>query len=483
MTTTVDRSMNRKEARLLTKFRDPVQFMASVTGEAMYSKQADISTSIAENPRTGVVGSNSSGKDWLTGRIVLWWHTIHPDGMTVILGPTHRQVALIVWQHTRQAYAYARERGQSLGGQMNENPLWRIGDNRFAIGFATNRPYRIDGFHSPHLLVVITEAHQVEKSHFDAAERLMPERLVVTGNPFVSSGWYYDVFHEKREAWSTVEISAHDSPNVTSGRFVMPGLWTLDGIEQVERELGPDDPYFQARVLGQFPENLEDTLISMAWCKEAVQRESEASAPSFLGVDVAREGQDRSVVMRRDGERARLVWRVRGHDTEQVAGWVGRYAMSHPPKGTGLIVVDEVGIGAGVFDKLKAAGTGDWKLEGFKGGAKPTGQGPEGKRYADRNAQAWYSTRQALRAGELDLGLGCPCGGVLDGCETAVDASALDALIGQLSSRRYRIEGDQRIRLESKDDLKKSGRRSPDEADALCMTYGAPVRIPNVRFM
>ena len=477
MTTKVDRSMNRKEARLLTSFRDPLRFLASTTGEQMYRKQAEVAWSVAEERRTGVVGCNSSGKDWLTGRLVLWWHTIHPDGMTVILGPTHRQVALIVWQHTRQAYATARERGQSLGGQMNENPLWRIGDNRFAIGFATNRPYRIDGFHSPHLLVVITEAHQVEQSHFDAAERLEPERMVVTGNPFVSGGWYYDIFHEKREAWSTVEMSAHDSPNVIAGKLVMPGLWLRERIAEVEAELGADDPYFQARVLGRFPENLEDTLISLAWCKVAVEAEIEAGGPSFLGVDVAREGQDRSCVVRRDGEKARILWRVRGHDTEQVAGWVGRYANSHPPKGQGVIVVDEVGIGAGVYDKLKAAGTGDWGLEGFKGGERATAIGPEGKRFADRNAQAWYGAREALKAGELDLGLGCPCGGTIDGCETVLEPAALDALIGQLSSRKYRIEGDQRIRLESKAELRKAGRRSPDEADALCMTYGAPVRV------
>lgn len=475
--TTVDRSMNRKEARLLTSFRDPLRFLATTTGEALYRRQAEIAWSVAEEERTGVVGCNVSGKDWLNGRLVDWWHTIHPDGMTVILGPTHRQVALIVWQHTREAYAKARENGQDLGGQMNENPLWRIGDNRFAIGFATNRPYRIDGFHSPHLLVIICEAHQVEKSHFDAAERLMPERMVVTGNPFVSGGWFYDIFHEKRESWSVVEMSAHDSPNVTTGSLVMPGLWTPEGIERVKAELGEDDPYYQARVLGRFPENLEDTLISMAWCKVAVEAKIEADSPSFLGVDVAREGKDQSCVVRRDGRRARMLWRVRGHDTQQVAGWVGRYAKSHPPKGNGTVVVDEVGVGGGVYDTLKAEGLGDWGLEGFKGGERPTASGPEGKRYKDRNAQAWYSAREALKAGELDLGLGCPCGGSLDGCETVLEASALDALIGQLSSRKYRIEGDQRIRLESKDELQKAGRRSPDEADALCMTYGAPVRV------
>jgi len=484
--TTTTRRVPRRHARRNVRYRDPVRFLEGATGDLVYPKQAELLRNVAEYPRTAAVGCNSAGKDWALGRLPLWWHTLFPrDSKCLILGPTHRQVRDIVWQHTRVAYALARDRGQGLGGSMLETPHWKLADDVFTMGFATNRPYNIDGFHSPHLLIILTQAHQLEEEHYRAVQRLRPERLVVSGNPFTSAGWYFDAFNERSDRWKTIRFSAYDSPNVILPGAGVLGLWTPDEIREAEEEHGVDEAYFKAFVLGEFPPDLENTLISMGWCKDAVEREVEITGTedSWLGVDVAREGQDRTVVVRRDGPRSRIVFRVRGHDTERVAGWVGRYANSHPPRGRGAIVVDSVGIGAGVFDKLKVAGVGGWQLDEFKGGAKPVERGSGGRRYADRNAQAWYSLREALKDGDVDLGLGCPCGGTLDGCETPIPPNALDALIGQLSSRKYRIEGDQRIRLESKGDLAKSGRRSPDEADALAMTYGAPVRVPNVRFL
>ena len=484
MTATAPR-ISRRQARAIVSYKDPVRFLWNTTGERVYPKQADLMRDVAEYPRTAAVGCNASGKDWALGRLPLWWHTLFPmDSKVLILGPTHRQVRDIVWQHTRVAYGLARDRGRGFGGSMLETPHWKLADDVFTMGFATDHPYNIDGFHSAHLLVILTQAHQLDEEHYRAVQRLRPERLVASGNPFTSAGWYFDCFDINRSRWQTIQLSAYDSPNVIQPGSNVLGLWTPDEIREAEEEHGVDETYFKAFVLGEFPPDLENTLVSMAWCRDAIERAIEPGEgeDSWIGVDVAREGQDRTVVVRRDGPRARMVFRVRGHDTERVAGWVGRYANSHPPRGRGSIVVDSVGIGAGVFDKLKAAGVGSWQLDEFKGGAKPVERGSEGRRYADRNAQAWYSLRESLKDGDVDLGLGCPCGGTLDGCETPIPPNALDALIGQLSSRKYRIEGDQRIRLESKADLKKAGRHSPDEADALAMTYGAPVRVLGIRW-
>ena len=67
------------------------------------------------------------------------------------------------------------------------------------VGFATDSEFNIQGYHSPKLLLVITEAHAVEDSHIDAGMRLNPSRVLMTGNPFTNSGKFYNSHHSERD--------------------------------------------------------------------------------------------------------------------------------------------------------------------------------------------------------------------------------------------------------------------------------------------
>jgi hypothetical protein len=379
----------------------------------------------------------------------------------VIIGPTHRQVKDIVWQNTRESWANARTRGQDLGGEMHSTPRWVKGDNYFAVGFATDSPYNIDGYHSPHLLVIITEAHHVEDSHIEAAERLMPERIVMTGNPFSEAGRFWKAFHEDAAFWRTIHISALDSPNYMARKVVVPGLPTWEYVEGRRQELGEDDPMYRASVLGEFNDSLTDSLIPLSWARDAASpdRQLVPAAPAILGVDVARHGEDRTVVCRRDGPVARIIHRVQGHELSRTAGWIGRYCEDHPEGGT--VVIDAVGMGWGVFEMVRDGKPKNWRIQAYQGGERAKQE----TRYADRNAEMWWVMREKFKGGDIDIGI--------DG--DVKDPRVVDVLVGQLASRNYRIERDRRIRLESKGEMRKRGRRSPDEADALAMTYAVRV--------
>ena len=71
---------------------------------------------------------------------------------------------------------------------MYRTARWEFDDRHYAVGFATDNEYNIQGFHSPNLLVILTEAHNIEQSHIDAVKRLNPARMLLTGNAFASSG-------------------------------------------------------------------------------------------------------------------------------------------------------------------------------------------------------------------------------------------------------------------------------------------------------
>jgi len=440
---------------------DPDYFWESVLGcGTVYDKQLEMARAVRDHNRVAVVGANGTGKDWQSARIMLWWMATHYPAITVVLGPTHRQVSDIVWKEARSAYLTSRI---SLGGQMYRTARWEYDDRHYAVGFATDNEYNIQGFHSPHLLVILTEAHNIEQSHIDAVKRLNPSRMLLTGNAFASSGEFYDAFHGGSDLYHTVEIAAADTPNIQQNRELIPGMVTAEQVEERRREWGEESALYVASVLGRFPDNLEDTVVPRSSILAAVKRNLPPNEGDviILSCDVARFGSDRTVVYRRQGHQCRKVWDVQGHDTQQIAGQLIIMAEEEPDGITVEIIVDETGIGAGVVDRLNESDIrqGDASVSGFNGGERADAD----DRYVNAIAEAWLELARAFKSGTID-----------------VDDNP--ALISQLSSRRYKIQGDRRLILESKADYKKRIHRSPDDADALAMAYSPLHGAPSLRF-
>ena len=137
----------------------------------------------------------------------------------------------------------------------------------FAMGLSADSPDEFQGFHSTNMLIVVDEAEGVAEPIYEAIEALMTSencRLLLIGNPTTVTGSFRRAFHEDRELYHTITISAYDSPNVAEGAKTVPGLVTARWVKQRRKIWGEDNPIFQARVLGEFPEQSEDTLISLS---------------------------------------------------------------------------------------------------------------------------------------------------------------------------------------------------------------------------
>ena len=433
---------------------EPALFLTEVLGASPYRKQVEIIEAVRDHRRVSVVGCNSSGKDWLVGRLILWWLTICHPAKVIVTGPTSRQVSDIVWKECRQAF---HDSLQPLGGRMyDKDTRFELSDDHFALGFATDKPYNLQGFHSPNLLVIVTEAHAVGQSHFEALRRLNPTRLLFTGNAFSTAGAHYDSHHVNRAMYHPIVISAFDTPNIAQGKMVIPGMITVEDIEDRKVEWGEESPMYVASILGRFPDNLEDRIVPLSAINAAVQRHTERdlSAPVILGADIAREGADKTVIMRRQGDVARIVWRVQGANTMRTAGWLAEYCAANE---VDTIVVDDTGVGGGVTDRLKET-LPNIHVVAFKGGAKAT----KPDRFFNAVAEAWWAVRDWLTR---------------EGSQADIENDG--ALVGQLSSRGCEIQSDRVIRLEAKEKMGKS----PDEADALALTFGRGRGRPNVRFV
>lgn len=189
------------------------------------------------------------------------------------------------------------------------------------------------------------------------------------------------------------------------------------------------------------PEDAAQVVVPAGWVRAAEAATHDAGPIEVVACDVARQGNDSTVVYSRRGRVLRLLWHVQGQDTMQTAGFLadykGRHKLAH-------LVVDGVGIGAGVIDRLREQGIGVIEFQGG-GGAEESG------RYVNRNAEVWWRMRDAFGAG--------------------MDVDPNDRFRRDVSTRRYEIQSDRRIKLQSKDEMRALGIPSPDYGDAAAMTY------------
>ena len=246
----------------------------------------------------------------------------------------------------------------------------------------------------------------------------------------------------------------------TTGVEVLPyrgypaGITTPKWVESIANQRGKNSSTYQIRVLGEFPEDAEDTLIALRLIESAVGRESVDSGVQdvVMGLDVARYGGDETVAIVRRGSEVVDIAVFGQSDLMHTTGRMIDMARDH---GVSTIYVDEVGLGAGVVDRAKEIG--GVRVTGVNGGSKAS----DSKRYVNLRAEMFDGLRKRFADGEI---------GIPDDSE----------LISQLASLTYRYTSRGQLQLENKDQIRQSGRQSPDKADALALAFMSdpnPLRI------
>ena len=452
---------------------DPVGFIRDVLGEAgmPYSKQVEMLEALALHRRVSVVGANGSGKDWAAARAVLWWMETRTEAKAVVTGPTQRQVEEIVWQEMREAYAAAEHR---LSGKMLASK-YRIDEKRFAIGFSTNKACNIQGFHSPNLLVVVTEAHAMPQDQIDAIKRLHPNRLLLVGNALALEGEFYESHHSRRARYHRLKISAYDTPNFTGENGGLPGTITPEDAEELALDWSEDHPSYVAGVLAEFPNAQEDSLVGRDAVEHAMERGAslvpaeagtsplplpspggrgaggegepgpDAGEPVYLGVDVGRFGTDKSAICVRQG---RCVHSLRSFERMDTMRLVHEVIRTRQQTGAEAVFVDEGGLGGGVIDRLRELGE---PVYGVYFG----GRAPHRTRFFNTRSEIFWEVRMLLNDGLMTL-------------------PSDEELAGQLVSLRYDVSSSGQVRLEGKREMRKRSLPSPDKADALALAFLRP---------
>ena len=437
----------------------PTAFARDVLGVELWAKQEDVLNALTTHRRVAVKSGNGLGKGFCAAVALLWFMHAHQDAAIALsTAPTFRQVRHILWRQLRRLY---RPAAKTLGGKMLDT-RWEISDERYAMGLSADSADQFQGFHSPNMFIVVDEAEGVSDEIYEAIESVMTSAdplLLLIGNPTTMTGAFRRAFYEERQLYRTVTISALDSPNVQAGRVVIPGLTTPRWVEERREIWGEENPIYRARVLGEFPDQGEDTLLSLAGIEAAMrphpnplsEGEGTSEHPIPLGedvvlaVDVARFGSDRSVILRRRGDCVEEIQVLRQMDTMQLAGWVAAAIRESNPA---QVYIDEIGVGAGVVDRLKEQGH---RVHGVNVARHARQDGL----FLNLRAEGYWTLRERFASGRISI-------------------PADNQLVGELAALRYGFDSQGRIQMESKDAMRHRGLPSPDKADALMLAFLAP---------
>ncbi len=458
-----------KAKRLAAIVEDPIRFAESLLGLDLWSKQQEILQSIVAHARTAVKACHASGKTFLAAAAVLWFITRYREAIAVTTAPTWMQIERVLWREihsiaSRSKVAHPKPTATSL----------QLGPRRYAVGLSTDQGVRFQGYHADHILVVIDEAPGILPEIWEAIEGIRAGgdvRVLALGNPTISSGTFHDNFHADRLGWNLYTISAWDTPNLAGLKLsyeyageritlgdpqgrdlldlseeelddnVRPYLTTRRWVKEKYLEWGPGHPLWEARVLGNFPTQSEDALLSLAWLEAAQTRECADEEPLQAGIDVAGPGEDETTLFVRRGRR--IVWGKFWSDADPRGQLVAALA---PYKAQRIQVkVDSAGIGYYLGQHLKDNG---FEVEMVNVGESPR----DSEKFSNLKAELYWGLRMRAQAGDL--------AGLTD-----------EKTIGQLAGIRYKHNARGQVVIESKEEARKRGVKSPDRAEGLILAF------------
>lgn len=439
--------------RLSPYVDEPARWVHERLGEHLWSKQEEIAQSVVDNRRTAVKSCHGVGKSFIAARLAAWWIDVHEPGEAFVVStaPSYKQVHAVLWEEIRKAAKHAKNKGNPLPGRILQSDEWKLeGDELAGYGRkpADQDPHGFQGIHRRYVLVIIDEACGVPEQLWTAVEAITTNndcRILAIGNPDDPNTEFGRIC-KPGSGWNVHQISAFDSPNFTDERIpddLRPLLVSPEWAEDGRKRWGEESPRYTSKVLGDFPDIGEDTLISPKLIEAAQARELQPDlGDQRLGVDVARFGTDRTIIMNLAGSVARCVGSYVKLATTETTGRV--VAVARDTLGRFEIRVDGVGVGGGVVDQLVEQG---WAVVDMQAGAAAI----DSKHFANARAEWFWGLRQMFEDGDIDI-----------------DPDD-DELAAHLGALKYKYTSRGQVLIESKDDMRKRGLPSPDRADALML--------------
>jgi hypothetical protein len=417
--------------------------------------------------RLAIASGHGIGKSALVSWIILWSLSTCVDTIGVVTANTGDQLKQKTWVQLAKwhrlslnAHWFALTSKAIFSVDPVHEKTWRID----AVTWNEARTEAFAGLHNEgkRIVLLYDEASGIPDMIWDVSTGALTDmntEIIWTafGNPTKNIGRFRECFAGGRfqHRWDNRQIDSRQVPITNKAEIA----------EWIE-DYGEDSDFVRVRVRGVFPRAGTSQFISSELVTAAADplRDVDVTLmdPLIMGVDVARFGDDKTVFRFRRGRDARSIkpFKFRGLDTMQVAARVAEAFATYKPD---AIFIDNGGFGAGVVDRcnylhlpvlgVDFGGTPDREIQGRESGVW----------YFNKGAEMWGAMRDWLAGGAIDND---------------------EELKADLPAREYGYalkSGRDCIALEQKKHMKARGLASPDDGDALALTFAHPVAAADQR--
>lgn len=438
--------------------KDIVLFAKEVLEFSPDEWQKDVLHDLAHHNKVSVKSGQGVGKTGLEAVVLLWFLTCFPFPRIVATAPTKQQLNDVLWSEV----AKWQERSPLLKKilKWTKTYIYMIGYEKrwFAVARTATKPENMQGFHEDNMLFIVDEASGVSDLIMEAILGTLSgknNKLFMCGNPTKSVGTFYDSHTADRVMYKCHTVSSLDSPRTSK-----------ENIESLIRKYGFDSNVVRVRVRGEFPLQDDDVFIPLSLIEYSLNYEIEEKPPVTIdiGCDVARFGDDKTIIGFKINEKAEFYKKIVGQDTMRTAADIvvlGQKLMDkYNFKDKIPIKIDDGGVGGGVVDRLRQIEAGApelyWWMEIIP---VKFGLRIKNKYFYDSTTYMMNVVKTLLRNEDEE--------GNAKSVELILPND--NDLVGQLSSRRYTLTDNTKIKIESKKQMKSRGLPSPDEADCILL--------------
>jgi hypothetical protein len=398
--------------------------------------------------RMVVVSGHGIGKSVLCAWIAHWIMSTRPRAKGTATANTFSQLSTKTWAAIQ---SWAKLLTNRHWFTVTGDSMYYEGQKEsWALSAQSCREENSESFAGQHAadstsFYLFDEASAIPEKIWEVAEGGLTDGepiFVACGNPTRNTGKFQRItFGNERDRWTRFSV---DSRQSKFSNKELIGEWVA--------QYGEDSDFVRVRVRGECPRAGTTQLIpsDVVAASRKYQAVGFETLPKILSVDVARFGDDRTVIGMRQGRVFRVLQKYRGLDTVQTVHHVISIIETEKPD---AIIVDGDGLGAGVVDQLRHQGFGN-ELHEFHGGARAF----DANKYFNRRAECWGLMGDWLAAEAQ----------IPDDPEIEID----------LTGPQYGYSSKSQIQLERKEDMKARGMASPDLGDTLAMTFSVKVAAP-----
>lgn len=432
----------------------PVEFAIDILKVQPTLEQQAVMNDVAKFPMVSVKSGHGVGKSALESWIIWWYISTRPYPKILCTAPTKHQLHDILWAEVSKWKRNSKSLDKDFEWTSEKIYLKGSQEEWFAIARTSNKPDALQGTHAEHVLIIIDEASGVPDIVFEpvlGSMSTIDAKLLMCGNPTQLAGFFYESHTTKRELYKTHTIDGSKCERVDKNY-----------VQTIIDMFGKDSDVYRVRVAGEFPKANPDSFIGLDMIRTE-KKVIDIVESIDLGVDVARYGDDESVVAttynKSQVERLNV---FKHNDTMRLTGQIVNIIKMLNLKYPLVIVrvkIDCDGLGVGVYDRLKEVivekNLKAKAIECHFGGKGGKVSYDEPIEYYNSTGIMWGTLRSKLKNNEITI-------------------PNNEELIKQITNRKYFINSDGTIKLERKEDMKKRNVHSPDRADAVVLSLYEP---------